>query len=238
MPRSRWLPGDKVGASVQVQEALEKLRGALRNGWALGKLGDLESPTRVNFMADLAVAGASSVLAIARYPASVMTQITNWLAVLEANEAIAGGGSRQAAIDLRKTARKALEKLNLRVRFYYCSVNDSADQSPELARIGFQPRRDPGDSQPQPLPGASGAVTWNAATRELSITALPANATSSRAFRKPAVGEAEPAGVSTGTTVSVTAYAPLTPNVSYEVWLAGHNSRGDGPESNRTTFTA
>ena len=38
--------------------------------------------------------------------------------------------------------------------------------------------------------------------------------------------------------LSVTAFAPLTPGVSYEVWLAGHNSRGDGPESNRVTFTA
>ncbi len=103
--------GDKVGASVAVQEALEKLRGALRNGynhikaipddditaakraaafehygWTQGKLGDLESPTRVNDLADLAVAGASSVLAIARYPASVMTKISNWLATLEAKE--------------------------------------------------------------------------------------------------------------------------------------------------------
>ena len=51
-------------------------------------------------------------------------------------------------------------------------------------------------------------------------------------------GEAEPAGVSTGTTVSVVAYAPLTPGVSYEVWLAGHNSRGDGAESARVTFVA
>ena len=45
-------------------------------------------------------------------------------------------------------------------------------------------------------------------------------------------------GTPLGTTVSVTAYAPLTPGVSYEVWLAGHNSRGDGPESARVTFTA
>ena len=110
--------------------------------------------------------------------------------------------------------------------------------TPELARIGFQPRRDPGDAQPQPLPGASGAATWNAAARELSVPALPPNATSLRAFRKPAGGEPEPAGVSTTTTVSVTAFAPLTPGVSYEVWIAGHNSRGDGPESNRVTFTA
>ena len=55
---------------------------------------------------------------------------------------------------------------------------------------------------------------------------------------RPACGEAEPAGVSTGTTVSVVAYAPLTPGVHYEVWIAGHNSRGDGAESGRVTFAA
>ena len=70
----------------------------------------------------ISVAGASSVLAIARYPASVMTRITHWLAVLEANEVIAGGGTRHAAIEARKTARKALEKLNLRVRFCECAA--------------------------------------------------------------------------------------------------------------------
>ena len=81
-------------------------------------------------------------------------------------------------------------------------------------------------------------MTFNAATRELTVAALPANATSIRAFRKPAGGDAEQAGVSTTTTVSVTAFAPLTPGVSYEVWLVGKNSRGDGPESNKVTFTA
>ena len=28
---------------------------------------------------------------------------------------------------------------------------------------------------------------------------------------------------------------PLTPGVTYEFWLVGHNFRGDGPESNRVT---
>ena len=255
--------GDKVGASVQVKEAMEKLREALRDGfnyikgipkddlgaaqraaafthygWTGGKLGSLESAQRVNHLADLAQAGASSVLAIARYPASVNNKINNWSAVLEANEAIAGGGSQQAALEARNIARDLLQKANLRARFHYCESSDDADKTVELARIGFQPRRDPGEAEPQPLPGAAGAVTFNAATRELTIAALPANATSIRAFRKPAGGDAEPAGVSTGTTVSVVAYAPLTPGVTYEVWIVGHNSRGDGVESMRVTFTA
>ena len=255
--------GDAAGASVQVQTALDKLREALRDGfnhikgiptddiseaqrvqafthygWEGSKLGALTAATRVNHLAELAQAGASAVLLIARYPASVMNKINNWSAVLEANEALAGGGTRQAAVEARNAARDALQKANMRVRFYYCSQSDDGEKTPELAKIGFQPRRDAGDAQPQPLPGAAGAVTFNAATRELTVTALPEHATSLRAFRKPAGGDAEPAGVSTGTTVSVTAYAPLTPGVHYEVWITGHNSRGDGAESNRVTFTA
>ncbi|MBS0660983.1 MAG: hypothetical protein JSR82_22410 [Verrucomicrobia bacterium] len=29
-----------------------------------------------------------------------------------------------------------------RVRFFYCSASRDADQTPELARIGYQPRRE------------------------------------------------------------------------------------------------
>jgi hypothetical protein len=31
---------------------------------------------------------------------------------------------------------------------------------------------------------------------------------------------------------------PLTPGVTYELWVVGHNFRGDGPESNRVRHTA
>jgi hypothetical protein len=31
---------------------------------------------------------------------------------------------------------------------------------------------------------------------------------------------------------------PLTPDVSYQVWVVGVNSRGEGLESNKITFTA
>ena len=75
----------------------------------------------------------------------------------------------------------------------------------------------------------------NAATSTLSVSALPAHATSLRAFRKPAGGTAELAGTLTTTTVSVLAAGPLTPGVTYEFSLVGHNFRGDGPESNHVT---
>lgn len=59
-----------------------------------------------------------------------------------------------------------------------------------------------------------------------------------RAFRRPAGGTAELAGTSTATTVSVTDLSPLTPGVTYDFWLTGHNSQGDGPESNHVSHLA
>jgi len=56
--------------------------------------------------------------------------------------------------------------------------------------------------------------------------------------RKPAGGVPQLAGTSTTHVVSVVAAGPLTPGVTYELWLVGHNSQGDGPESNHITFTA
>ncbi len=33
-------------------------------------------------------------------------------------------------------------------------------------------------------------------------------------------------------------FSPLAPGLSYQVWLVGVNSRGEGPISNKTAFTA
>jgi hypothetical protein len=158
--------------------------------------------------------------------------------VLESNRVIADGGPRQAVLAARDAVREALRKSNSRVRFFYCHASDDLDQTPELARIGLQPRRDRGDAQPQPLPEAPGAAAWNLATRELSVPALPAHATSLRAWRQALGDDAELAGVSTDTTVSVVGFAPLTPGATYDAWVTGRNSRGDGPASNKTRFTA
>ena len=83
-----------------------------------------------------------------------------------------------------------------------------------------------------------GTATFNASTRELTIPALPAHATSLVAFRQPAGGAAEQGGVSTTNVVGVADFSPLTPGVTYALWVVGRNSRGNGPESNHVSFTA
>jgi hypothetical protein len=124
------------------------------------------------------------------------------------------------------------------VRLFYCSASDDGERTPELAKINMQPKRAPGEAQPQPLPDAPGTATFNAATRELTIPALPDHASFLRSKRQPAGGPETDAGVSNDTTVSVVQLGPLTPGVSYSVWVVGVNSRGEGPESNKITFTA
>jgi len=72
----------------------------------------------------------------------------------------------------------------------------------------------------------------------LTVSALPDHATTLRAFRRPAGGTAELASTSGTTTVSLTDLGPLTTGVTYEFWLVGHNSQGNGPQSNHVSHVA
>lgn len=173
-----------------------------------------------------------------RYPANILTRLTTWLGVLDANKLIAGGDLLQTIIDDKDEKRDGLLKAISRVRYHYCAASDDGEKTVELARIGMQPKRDPGEAQPQPLPGALGTATFQASTRQLTVPAMPDHATFLVAWRKPAGGEAEQAGVSTEPVVGVSDFSPLQAGVTYELWVMGRNSRGSGPESNHVTFTA
>jgi len=253
-----------VGASEQRKQAVDRLGELLRNGfkgigavasddisdadrlqtytaygWTGGKIGDLDI-TRTEALANLAATATAdpTVPTAGKYPAALVTRITNWLAIFDAASLLATGGSRQALIQARDDSRDKLEDANSRVRLFYCSASDDGEQTLELAKINMQPKRAPGDAQPQPLPDAPGAASFNAATRELTIPAMPDHGSFIRSKRQPAGGPVTDAGVSSTTTVSVVGIAPLTPGVSYTVWVVGVNSRGEGPESNKITFTA
>lgn len=227
----KGLPAQDVPVS-EVNDALESY------GWERGLIGDLVSPLRIEALAEQAASATPGLDPAVRYPAALLSRIANWLGILLANKAIAGGGTVSDVVNEKDAAREALLAAIGRVRYYYCSASDERDQTPELAKIGLQPRRDSGDAQPQPLPAAPGTATFNAATRELTIPDLPDHATSIKGWRQPAGGQPEVAGVSVGVTVSVSDFSPLVPGVSYTAWVTGHNSRGDGPAGNKITFTA
>ena len=207
-------------------------------GWESGLVGAFDD-ARIESLANQAIAVTPSITDPAhRYPAALLTLIAAQLAIVNANQPLATGGSAQSAIDARDTALDLLQRANSRVRFFYCSASDVIDQTAELVQIGRQPRRDQGAAATQPLPGPAGTVTFDATALTLTAPALPDHATTLRAYRRAAGGPAELAGTSNTATVSVVVLGPLTPGVTYEFWLTGHNSQGDGPESNHVTHVA
>lgn len=255
--------GDEAAAQIQVETARTKLGGLLRNGyfhilsvpeddlpaadrrdaqlsygWEQGEMGNLELVERIESLAALAVSAGPQVHPAARYSATLVSRVNNWLGVLTANKAIAIGGTRATVIDQKDKKREALLRKLARVRYLYCFASDDGESNPELARILFQPKRQPGDAQPQPLPGAPGAPTWEAGSRTLSIPDLPAHATYLIAWRQPLGGPAEEAGVSDTNTVLASQFSPFVPGAEYDLWVTGRNSRGDGPASNKIRWTA
>ena len=254
--------GGRAGASLAARTALDTLKGHLRDGynfvkglgsyqitaadrlavlvsygWESGEVGDF-TDARIESLANQAITATPLIANAAyRYPAALLGLITAQLAIVNANQPTATGGTAETATNLRNIALELLRTANDRVRFFYCSASDDEDQTTELAKIGKQPRRDAGAAS-GPVPGAPGAATFDATAKTLSVSAMPSGATTLRAYRKPAGGVAELAGTSTSTTVSVVGVGPLTVGVTYELWVAGHNSDGDGPGSNDVSHTA
>lgn len=256
--------GDVAGAQARVVESRVKLAGLLRNGyfhiqslsaedlaeadrtaalviygWAGGNLGDLEDGERVETLAGLAVTVFPPVLApAAQYPLALRNRIINWLGILTGNKLIANGGTQATLIVAKDEKREALLRKLARVRFLYCFASDLGEGNPELERIGFQRRRAPGEAQSQPRSEVAGTATWNPATTELSLLILPAHATYLVAWRQPLGGQPEEAGVSTTATVGASQFSPFTPGATYDLWVTGRNSRGDGDASNKVRWTA
>ncbi len=171
--------GDRATASANVRVALEQLQKLLRDGynfvqglgsfaitdadriglftaygWESGLVGAF-SDARIESLANQAITVTPTIAdATHRYPAALLTLITAQLASVNTNQPIATGGSAQGATDVRDAALALLLLINARVRFFYCSASDDLDQTPELVKIGRQPRRDSGAAAAQPLPAA------------------------------------------------------------------------------------
>jgi len=218
--------------SYEITEA-ERLGVLTSYGWLQGEIGEL-TDARIESLANQAIAVTPTITNPAwRYAAALITRITTELAIVNANQPVATGGSVQGAFDARDLAFEKLKLMTARIRFFYCSASDATDTTPELLRIGMDPRSPRGQS----LPGPALDATLNTTTLELSTPALPEGATSINAMRQAAGGEPELAGTGEpgSLTVSIVQFSPLTPGVTYEFWIVGHNSQGDGPESNHVT---
>ena len=255
--------GDEAGAQSRLDGAREKLRGLLRNGyhgilavmdedihpgersnglvsygWEGGNIGDLEAVERVESLALLSVGAGTHVPVALRYPVALQGRITNWLGVVNGSKLIANGGARATVITQKDNMKELLLRKLARVRFLYCGASDLGESNPELERIGFQRRRAPGDAQGQPLPDAAGAATWAAGATTLSLAAMPGHATFVVAFRQALGGQPEECGVSTTETVAASQFSPFVPGATYDLWVVGRNSRGDGVASAKIRWTA
>ena len=158
--------GDRATASGRVRAALDRLGELHRDGynfitalgsyaiterertglfaaygWVSGEIGRF-TDDRIESMANLAVSVSPTIAnPNHQYPPALLAAIGDQLAIVNANQPIANSGNRQASIQARDAAMRLLETANDRVRFYYCSASDDEDATPELARIGRQPRR-------------------------------------------------------------------------------------------------
>lgn len=103
----------------------------------------------------------------------------------------------QAATAARNDALVELNSINERTRLFYGLCSDLREKTPELARIGFHPKRGAGAAESPAFPGTPGTATYNATAQMLSVAALPEHTTTLRAYRQLAGGAPEEAGHST-----------------------------------------
>jgi hypothetical protein len=255
--------GDLSGARLRIEEAIAKIAGLVRNakhhfdalpaeevppadqldaletlGFLDGELGPLGRRAHLLALADTIVRENPTLPTNLRVPTAIINRLINWLAIYRANDYIARGGNRQDLTDDKNAARERLLEAIAQVRLYLCATDRRGEYTPLIARYNFQPKRNPGDAQPQPLPDTPGETTFDPDTRLLSIATLPDHATSLVAWRQS--GEAAPVvgGISNTPQVSVSDLDPLQPGVTYRFWVTGRNSRGDGPPGNTIDHTA
>lgn len=102
----------------------------------------MQSKDRMLKLARLAISATPSVLPIeARYPADLLLEIQKELDILQEAEPGAQIGNRSTATKEKYDALQKLSRVISRVRGYYVSASDDIDRTPELARLGLNPRR-------------------------------------------------------------------------------------------------
>lgn len=255
--------GDQAGASGRVGTALERLAGLARNvqsylksfseedvspedliealvslGFEKGELGDLTSADHLMGIVNDTLANNGALPPLLRVQATLINRIVNWKGVFEANQELADGGPREVLTSAKNTAKETLLARIARARLYLCSCSDLGERDPEIARYGFQPKRDPGEAQAQAKPDAPGVFTWDGTTRLGTVPALPLHATRVVGWRQIFGGDAEPCGMSETGEVNFAETSPFLPGGKYKLWMTGRNSVGDGPPSNVVDWTA
>lgn len=206
-------------------------------GFEGGKLGDLTNNRAIS-LAELTPTASAQEMEnpLWAYPATLQAAIAAQLALANDNKTVADTGAREVAIKARDESLELLQIYNARVRFHYCASSNDTDNTPELSRIGYQPRRAAGEVAHAPQ--APGNIVLNKELKLLAAEMMPKYATSVHAVLQAADGAPFEAGFSETTTVSLEMNAPLLPDTTYSGWLFGRNAQGDGPISETVEFTS
>ena len=227
-----------VAPDADTTDLDERMDALVSMGFEQGELGDLTSRTNVLRIVDAIIANNAAMRPLLRVPTATISRLTNWRGVLVANVNIANGGSREPLTTAKDDALDALEKLIARVRLYIAAASPLGEYDSALALYDFQVKRAWGEAQPQPKPGAIGAMTFDGATRIGSVAALPENASMVVGWRQILGGEPELAGQSDTGSVNFAEVGPFIPNGDYTLWMTGKNGAGYGPESNKVSWKA
>ena len=151
-------------------------------GWESGEIGRLDDDTRLIALARQAAtvsAADAAGNAAYLYPAARLTRIAAQLAIIDAADSAASGADAEFATLRRDTALSLAASTLLRIRFLYCSATRDADSTPELVRIGYQPRRGPGEVQHPPTGGGLPGSSSSSSTSSSSSSGLPGSSSSS-----------------------------------------------------------
>lgn len=228
------------GAGPYISDSL-RLQQFHRYGFVGGNVGEFTDARTEELARQVPIAAAVSLSNVQwHYSADLQDYIAGQLTLVDAYASLATGGTRELATDAVNTAADEGELVIARVRGHYIGASDMTDRTPELKRIGLQPRRQPGEAGGGVVPDAPGTAVYDAAANTLTVPAIPGNANSLRAYRKrtaPTAGPLELAGISLNTTVSLVMAGPLDADATYEAWVVGYDGNDEGPEGNHVTIT-
>jgi hypothetical protein len=159
------IEGSRAGSSAAAKAAIEALEDYLREGykfidairaskitdaqrlevftaygWSRGLIGRFNN-ARTLALAGLALDPQEQLDAARRYPADLVADIQAKLDEYNTEAPVSATANRQQATANRDEALDRSKETLSQTRFYYCSASRETDQSLELAKAGFRPRR-------------------------------------------------------------------------------------------------
>ena len=217
-------------------------------GWESGQVGGFDDARTIALARLAPTVSVAEVGGVAArlYTSARLARIAAQLAIVDAAASTATGADRELATLRRDTALDLAGGTLLRVRFFYCSATRDLDATPELVRIGYQPRRGPGQggdgggggggglalpSAPQNVVVQSGAAGSGAVTISCDAPPPAEGVTVFRIYR-------DGTTMLGAVTVVPANFDGFTPGESLTITIRTVNATGEGPASAPVTGAA